>query len=678
MIKRRTENQIDLLKLDNFSKKQRTVYSNIDQPCSSTSLDLPLDTTERVQENIDDDHTLHFGPNSDSSDPYSSSNDSKCTNNSNFFVNCISNSNLHNTSDANFPKQALPSSEEFLRAWALKNNITHTALSSLLTWLQTKPNLQDLPKDSRSLLKTPRSVDIVQMGEGQFYYFGLVKNLENILTEIQENLHECILDFNVDGLPIHKSTNLSFWPILCRVNPCNIIFPVAIYCGKTKPPIEQFFEQFIAELRLILVSFELNGKIVKIKVRSFCADTPARAYIKGTKGHNSYHGCDKCCVLGQYKDRKMLFLNLNSALRTDSHFRAHIYGDYHKNISPLEQLPIGLVTAFPIDSMHSVFLGVMRKLLFMWRDEARSCNISFDNKNVLEERITQIKHHWPKEFNRIPRTLKELEHWKATEYRQFLLYLGPCILKDMLPKKLYSNFMLLHFGIKILLSENLNKDYNEYSKDILKIFVKHAINTYGERICTYNFHTIIHLADDAKQFGSLSNVNCFAFENFNQVMKKMLRKSNNSLQQVVNRVIEGKCNFISEKFFSNFKIGKLNTIFCDGQQIEQFHFMEYKNFYLSSNEGNNCVYLSNNQIIKIHVFEKRGNQIYVKGTEYEIINPGFSYPEDSTFLSVFEVKLKSQEDVSILLEHILCKAIILPSYNQRRNTFICSPLLHIL
>lgn len=693
LIKRKTENEIELLELDNFAKKQKTVLPGLNEPCSSKSMDMLFDKTVKETETVQE--NCIFVPNPDiypRIDP--SSSESECSNNfssvvnfvpnsdsdsfsseSDFFVNSDSNVNAENFSD-NCPSPPQLSSKEFLRAWALKNNITHTALSSLLGWLQSKPNLEGLPKDARSLLKTPRSIDIVQMGDGSFFYFGLKKNLEFYLS-LQEDFCESILDFNIDGLPIHKSTNLSFWPILCRVNPGNKIFPVALYCGKTKPPIEQFFGEFITELNALLESFELNGKTVFIKVRSFCADTPARAYIKGTKGHNSYRGCDKCCVLGQYKNRKMLFLDFNCELRTDAQFRAHIYEDYHKNISPLEQLPIDLVSSFPIDSMHSVFLGVMRKLLYIWRDESRSYNIGIDKKNLLEGRITQVKKFWPKEFNRIPRSLRELEHWKATEFRQFLLYLGPCILKNILPKKLYSNFLLLYFGIRILLCENLNNHYNEYAKDLLNIFVKHAINTYGQSICTYNFHTVIHLADDAKKFGSLNDINCFAFENFNQIIKRMLRKSNHSLTQVVHRVIEGKCNFIKEKYFSDLKLGKGNTITCEGQQVELFHWMEYKNFFLSSNDGNNCVYLKNNQIIKINEFHKKNDQIFLRGSEYEILNPGLSYPEESTFLSVFEVKLKIQEDILVLLKDILCKAILLPSYNECQNTFICSPLLHI-
>ncbi|KAG5869517.1 hypothetical protein JTB14_024561 [Gonioctena quinquepunctata] len=100
--------------------------------------------------------------------------------------------------------------------------------------------------------------------------------------------------------------------------------------------------------------------------------------------------------------------------------------------------------------------------------------------------------------------------------------------------------MLLKFGITILLNFELNAEYNEYAGALLKLFVKNSMNIYGKEFCIYNVHSVIHLADEAELFGSLNEVNCFPFENYLSFLKRMLRKSNNSLQQVVNRVSEGK------------------------------------------------------------------------------------------------------------------------------------------
>jgi len=40
------------------------------------------------------------------------------------------------------------------------------------------------------------------------------------------------------------------------------------------------------------------------------------------------------------------------------------------------------------------------------------------------------------------RAIQECDSWKATEARQFLLYLGPVILKDVFDEKMYEHFKL--------------------------------------------------------------------------------------------------------------------------------------------------------------------------------------------------------------------------------------------
>lgn len=44
------------------------------------------------------------------------------------------------------------------------------------------------------------------------------------------------------------------------------------------------------------------------------------------------------------------------------------------------------------------------------------------------------------EFNRKLRPFDEFTHWKATEFRTFLLYTGPVALKHILKTEMYENF----------------------------------------------------------------------------------------------------------------------------------------------------------------------------------------------------------------------------------------------
>ncbi|KAJ8931363.1 hypothetical protein NQ314_015730 [Rhamnusium bicolor] len=240
-------------------------------------------------------------------------------------------------------------------------NITHAALTDLLKWLKTQPNLADLPSDARTLLRTGTSIGIETMGEGKFFYFGITQNLEQCIKG-GDQLNEINLQFNVDSLPLYKSSNLLFWPILCKIKYIseNNIFPVAIFCGMGKPPLEYYFSKFITELSSLSKGLIIRNKKYGKKIHSFCCDTPTRNFIKNVLGHNSRFGCDKCVVEGEFK-KSMTFPNLNAPLQTNEQFKNKIYTHYHKGDTPLACLEIDMVKSFPTDYMHSVCLGTVKK-----------------------------------------------------------------------------------------------------------------------------------------------------------------------------------------------------------------------------------------------------------------------------------------------------------------------------
>lgn len=171
--------------------------------------------------------------------------------------------------------------KENLRNWAIKHNISHLSLNDLLKIL--KEIGIDLPKDSRSLLDTPRFINIVPMGKGSYWYYGIINNLKHIFQEVKPP--ESIgLIFNIDGLPPFRSSNIELWPILFMIDEMRNIKPmvVAIYCGTGKPVLQPYLSCFVEELKNILRDgVSVNGHIINIRIKFFVCDTPARSFIKG-------------------------------------------------------------------------------------------------------------------------------------------------------------------------------------------------------------------------------------------------------------------------------------------------------------------------------------------------------------------------------------------------------------
>lgn len=58
---------------------------------------------------------------------------------------------------------------------------------------------------------------------------------------------------------------------------------VGIWCGEGKPPLNEYLEPLINELKSILLNgLIINSKPIAIRMGRVICDTPARAFVKGT------------------------------------------------------------------------------------------------------------------------------------------------------------------------------------------------------------------------------------------------------------------------------------------------------------------------------------------------------------------------------------------------------------
>ena len=146
----------------------------------------------------------------------------------------------------------------------------------------------------------------------------------------------------------------------------------------------------------------------------------------------------RCETKGEYTSSYVRFLKTTSLLaRTDQSFRLRTNEQHHTGTSPFESLPsLDMIKHFPVDHMHCVFLGVTRKLLDLWTRGSRAHRLSPSAVSQINERLEQLKQYTPKEFSRKPRTLRDLDRCKATEFRLFPRYTGKIVLEGILPTHL--------------------------------------------------------------------------------------------------------------------------------------------------------------------------------------------------------------------------------------------------
>jgi hypothetical protein len=384
-------------------------------------------------------------------------------------------------------------------------------------------------------LKKPSNYAIKLIEGGEYCHIGIERGLQYVIGNSSLPAGNLKLQINVDGIPLFKSSSLSLWPILCLVTNIDIKEPavIGVFCGKEKPgSAAEFLSDFITDmLKVMDEGLRINEKVYTVSIYSFICDAPARAFLKGIKSHSGYSLCEICTVHGEY-DGKVFFSSTDSSLRTDDSFDKMLDEDHHvAALCPLNPLPVGCVSQFGLDYMHLACPGIMQRLLLYWKGPVGPSHVRLGRQSVLELscRVIFCAAYCPVEFAWKPRTLDKVNRWKATEFRAFLLYYGPFVLREVLPDEILNHSMLLFVGMRILASRQMAIQYCDYANELLVKFVTDAEILYGREIMVYNMHCLIHLAADVKKLGCLDDFSAFPFENKLGQLKKLVRKPSQPL-----------------------------------------------------------------------------------------------------------------------------------------------------
>jgi len=579
---------------------------------------------------------------------------------SNLVSTTTSNSLIKKHCNVNWPSSQTANSKLYqLGEWATKYNIRQNALADLLRLCREWLPFERFPKDPRTLLGTPKQLELTAIDGGMIHHFGIEKRIRNIINNsglakssmkipdrFSDYCNLLTLKIGVDGLPISKSSNKQFWPILGKLDqdPLGRIFIISLFYGSEKPQdLESYLGPFVNEVLLI----ENTGIIVGdtkycVRIRCLSADAPARSFLKQTKGHNAYFGCEKCYRRGSYKNFRITYPMKDPAeLYTDTSFRERWYQPHHKILtpSPLEKLDFGMISQMPLDYMHLCLLGITKKFLLIWCEGKRPHKMSLKQKQIVSTRLESYRPYISRNFSRKCRGLNELKHWKATEFRLFLLYVGPVALRKVLSKEKYENFLLFHTAIYIL-SQDLSMfpEWLNYAEGLITSFVSQIKRLYSADILIYNVHSLLHLANDVRLHGALDNFSAFEFESFMFKLKRLLRSNSSQLSQIVKRVSE------LEKFEK-----------C----VDSEHGYT---MYANSNPSDNC-FLTNDQDYIMIVEVLNGNNFKCRKFSYK--ENVKSYPCESSSLGIHVVKDLSLELLEVNSSQFRKKCVLIPMKNEK-------------
>ena len=438
----------------------------------------------------------------------------------------------------------------------------------IINWLDECPNIPmlsvtkllrhvhsffpSIPLTPQALKKVkPPNVTVLEMHHGRYAHFnGWIESIANHLNHIKYSKDEIFITVNIDGIPLfNDNRNHHAYPILLKLGEKQFkIFCAGIYVSadaksNKMPQVDVFTEKFVRDiLKLSEEGIKVSNRYVKLNIKAFICDAPARADLKRIVGHSGYFSCERCTQKGVMAGGHVALLDSNAPKRSDVGFLTKEHSEHHKQgpIPTISELGIGMVTSFPLDYMHLCCLGIMKRLMTRWSSSKRAetkCHLTSAQKELIDNQLQAYSEHVPSEFKRkLNSGFQNYKFWKATEFRQFLVYAGFPILKDILPATLYANFLYLAISLRMLLTEGQQVNMKNVST-LLKTFVKGARKIYGDGFVSYNVHSLIHLPDDYCNFGPLDHISCFPFENYlGCYIKGRLTGRNKPLEQICRHV----------------------------------------------------------------------------------------------------------------------------------------------
>lgn len=317
--------------------------------------------------------------------------------------------------------------------------------------------------------------------------------------------------------------------------PIILPFVPGCYAGPSDPlDIDNFVKEFVEELENLQrngVRVTKNGILKKFRFRCFVGDAPALALATGTMGHASYFGCPKCDQVCCSDGHKLYYQWFIGKLRTDESFRLRTDKLHHKpqfqNRALLLERVMGMISQFVIDAMHAIDLGVTKRISKFIFTSKYVTKPVFAN---LQARFKSFRQYVPSEFARKPRSLIEVNNFKATEFRQMLLYTIPVLLKDLVNPKLYKHVLKLHVAIRLLSDPSKYKENIQAARQLIEEFVHKYDSIFGKENFTFYSHCILHIPDYVELYGPLYSLSAYKYENHMRVIKRLLRRKHGHLK----------------------------------------------------------------------------------------------------------------------------------------------------
>ena len=367
------------------------------------------------------------------------------------------------------------------------------------------------------------------------------------------------LTCNTDGIPAFASSNSSLWPIYFVINELPLrlrhvhMMLAALWIGPSKPRMDSYFRPVVECLEQLYdrgIEWMKCGRTVTTKVYMslVSCDSVARPLLQNMKQFNGEYGCGFCLMSGYVAAKGQGYTR--SYAQNDNNLpeeRSHHQMLQHAEIAVRSGLPefgikgpsiMSLVPNFDVargfvpDYMHSVLLGVVRQFVFLWCDSTNSDKPFYLGRSLNKVDDALLNAKPPSNIKRLPRSILSRRYWKASEWRNFLLFYSSIFLRFLLPKDYARHWNLLVYSIFQLTITPITLASITSAELALHKFVQMVQQLYGCEYVTYNVHLLTHLPASVERWGPLWSHSAFFFEDANGKLLKYFHGSRGVTDQI--------------------------------------------------------------------------------------------------------------------------------------------------
>lgn len=517
-----------------------------------------------------------------------------------------------------------PSLREQLKEFSEKHNPSTDMFEDMLQIMES--NGVNVPKNIDTMIEP--EFEVIGMSFGQYLNFGITKNVENIVktlmtkkSKILQNKKELVIDMAIymikskpdenNQKPPHHLVILGRLPLIN----CADVFVIGIYKGHF--PTLLIGNQILKPLNDEIAILEKNdvtieGQDFKIDLHAFIVDPVANSIATCTALPDSVSGCSRCDKPGtlQFEQGTTSYPPNVGFWRYDDDFNCCVLNGHHIGIPILNERTFGLKTRFVIDYKYLVCEGVMKQLMKLWTKGRLDYRLNNKSLRKISAELLLIGKSCPSEFRNKPKTMDELDDWTNYDWRQFLFYYGPAVLKNRLPPRYYKHFLYLHLGMRICCSLTDYKECGAFiAGQLFSYFVSDFHRCYSAELLDYNVHNLLHVENMVHFRGPLDNLCGFKFDKQFELIERLIKDDYDICLQKLGKNVAENTKVCLEN--------QMNEQELPFPRLSPSGSLLLKHHTITTSEPDNNVFISDMTVMKIEqICKEEDGEIVLIGRSY--------------------------------------------------------------